>query len=101
MADERAEIDGTCPVDYLKSLIFKVAESTFKPEDPADWPNLEDTSLEERRENASIFLNVHQSDHSETIDGLSLHATVSSTVIIVTESNEMYFWERRYKHSAD
>ena len=50
----------------------------------------------ERRENSSIFLNAHDCHLGD--DHYQKHATVSSTVIIITDDNKLYFWERLYKH---
>ena len=85
-------------MEYLKNLVFKVAENTFKPDDPSEWPNILDMPLEERRANSSIFIDANESAHGETVDGFTLHATVSSTLIILTDTNQMYFWERIYSH---
>ena len=74
-------------MEYLKSLMFKVAENTYKPVDPSDWPNVLDMPLEERKANSSIFIDTNESALGETVDGFTLHATVSSTVIILTDTN--------------
>ena len=97
MAEKEGIESDICPVQYLKSLMFKVAANTYKPVDPDEWHNIEDTSEEERKNNSSIFLDVHL---GETSSGLTHFATVSSTVIILTDDNKMYFWERIYTHSV-
>jgi hypothetical protein len=52
--------------------MFKVAANTYKPVDPDEWHNIEDTSEEERKNNSSIFLDVHL---GETSSGLTHFAT--------------------------
>jgi hypothetical protein len=100
LADKKGLEENKCPIEYLKTLMFKVAENNFKPSDPNDWPPVDGMNDKERKNNSSIFLDAHESETGEGGSSeVSLHATVSSTLIILTENNEMYFWERIYHHS--
>ena len=82
----------------LKDMLFKVAECTYQPEDPSEWPPVDGYSLEERKHNSSIHLPVHEERLADGSKGL--FATISSTVVILTDDNELMFWERVYKHDV-
>jgi hypothetical protein len=75
--------------------MFKVAENTYVPTDPELWPNVVDMPAHECRDNASIYIKPHPEINS--LDGtFATHATVSSTLLIMTEDNRLHFYERVY-----
>jgi hypothetical protein len=76
IANERSE-----DLEYLKSLLFKVAECSYKSPDKNDWPSPKEfIHPEDSYENSSIFVNAYE---SISTDGRKMHyATVSSTVLV-------------------
>lgn len=80
----------------MKDLLFRVSECNYKPPDKENWINVDLYTEQERYWNSSIFLDKHEErlGHNE----LSYYATVSSTVMIASKSNELNFYERIYNH---
>ena len=86
-------------IEHLKDCMFKVMECTWKPSEKEKWPQVSTYSDEEKYENASLFCDKHYEGISN--GGRGIFATVSSTCLIVTEENELFFYERIYDHISE
>lgn len=79
--------------------MFKVGECTFKPSDPNHWAPVISYTEEEKFQNSCIFLEKH-AEH--LADGsFDLFGTVSSSLIIMTQTGQMHYYERVYNHKSE
>ena len=83
---------------HLKDMLFKIAECHKIPINQKDWVAIDQYNEEEKYWNSSIFLEEHLERLAS--DELSKFATVSSTILMVTENDQAFMYERVYKHGS-
>ncbi|CDW89418.1 UNKNOWN [Stylonychia lemnae] len=85
-------------IQNLKNRLFKIAELNKIPTDRKDWVQIDLYNDSEAYWNSSIFLEKHEERLID--DELGVFATISSTVMIITDSNEIHLFERVYDHDS-
>ena len=82
----------------LKNLLFKVAECKHAQYDPSKWAHVHCYRNHEKFEHSSIFVEKHLLYSGDT-QYEDWYGTVSSTLLIQTENNFVYLFERVYDHA--
>jgi hypothetical protein len=82
----------------LKNLLFKVAECRKSQFEPAKWAHVNSYRNQEKFEHSSIFVEKHIL-HSGDAKYEDWYGTVSSTLLLQTDRNLVYLFERIYDHS--
>ena len=93
------KVVGTNDICLLKDLLFKAAECNRPHTSPSKWARVGKYRNHEKYEHSSIFLDRHML-HSGDPKREDFYATVSSTLLLLTEDNTMYLFERVYDHDS-
>ena len=84
-------------LEILKNLLFKVAECNTAHLQPEKWAQVTCYRNHEKFEQSSIFLEPHLL-HSGNAKFEDVYATVTSTLLLLSDKDVIYMFERAYNH---
>ncbi len=93
-----ANLTTTNDLELLKDLLFKVAECSQSNFEPHKRANIKTYKNHEQYEQSSIFVEKHLL-HSGDLQYEDWYGTVSTTILLLSNDNTAYLFERVYDHT--